>query len=249
MTLDPDDARPPYAQVADALRREIEGGRTPAGSRLETHQQLASKFGVSIGTVKRALGELQGAGLVVSRQGQGTYVRTRRSVLQAIPPSFSAEILEGLWITSYQFKSGTGHIKHHADISYVTAQSNRRLTARNYPPDPRTQTTLPVFRNDIEAHLVNRHVIGHWRNVGDMRYFGSIHLAVRPGEEVMEGYYTGFSSDIEVDAMRWKWVRLEPVDLPPVELAHVKLKEPEMIYERVQQSDSPLILASLTEAT
>lgn len=84
-TLDPDDARPPYAQLVDALRREIEEGALPPGSKLPTHQQLASQYGVSVGTVKRALGELHGADLIVSRQGQGAFVRTRRSLLASVP--------------------------------------------------------------------------------------------------------------------------------------------------------------------
>ena len=66
-TLDPDDARPPYAQVVDALRRDIEEGVLQPGAKLPTHQQLVSQYGVSVGTIKRALGELQGAGLIISR--------------------------------------------------------------------------------------------------------------------------------------------------------------------------------------
>lgn len=75
--LDPDDTRPPYAQVVDAIRQGIERGELPPGSKLPSHQELVDHFGVSVGTVKRALGELQGAGLVLSRQGQGAFVRTR----------------------------------------------------------------------------------------------------------------------------------------------------------------------------
>lgn len=75
--LDPDDTRPPYAQVADVIRLAIEHGALPPGSKLPSHQALVEHFGVSVGTVKRALGELQGAGLVLSRQGQGAFVRTR----------------------------------------------------------------------------------------------------------------------------------------------------------------------------
>jgi DNA-binding transcriptional regulator YhcF (GntR family) len=248
LRLDPDDARPPYAQVVDALRREIEQGVLPPGAKLPTHQQLVAQYGVSIGTIKRALGELQGAGLIISRQGQGAYVRTRRSLLESVPQSFPADILAGLWVTCYEFNS-EGGIRRHADISRITPQSSRRVTAKNYPPDPRTEGHVPSFRNEIEAQLANRHLIGHWRNVSDTRYFGSIHLAVLPGEAVMEGYYTGFSSDIKVDAMRWKWVRLDPLSLSGVELAQVVLKEPDAIYDLLEHStyDAPLTLAAVVE--
>src|SRR4051794_16454942 len=74
--LDPDDARPPYVQVAAALRADIQAGAFVPGEPLPPHRELVEHFGVSLGTVKRALGELQGAGLVVSRQGQRAFVRS-----------------------------------------------------------------------------------------------------------------------------------------------------------------------------
>jgi DNA-binding GntR family transcriptional regulator len=77
--LDPDDARPPYVQVAAALRAEISTGAFAPGEPLPSHRELVDHFGVSLGTVKRALGDLQGAGLVVSRQGQRAFVRSGAS--------------------------------------------------------------------------------------------------------------------------------------------------------------------------
>jgi DNA-binding transcriptional regulator YhcF (GntR family) len=246
--LDPDDTRPPYAQVVDALRREIEQGVLRPGTKLPTHQQLVSQYGVSIGTVKRALGELQGAGLIISRQGQGAFVRTRRSLLASVPPSFSVSALAGFWVTGYQFNSKRG-LRCHADITKLTSESDRQVTAKNYPPDPRTQGRMSPFRNEIEAQLVNRHLIGHWKNISDTRYFGSIHLAVMPGEKAMEGYYTSFSSDIQVDALRWKWVRLDPISLSGVELSQVVLKEPDVIYALLENSayDTSLALTVVVE--
>jgi DNA-binding transcriptional regulator YhcF (GntR family) len=248
LRLDPDDARPPYAQVVDAVRRDIEQGLLSPGAKLPTHQELVAQYGVSVGTIKRALGELQGAGLIISRQGQGAFVRTRRSLLESVPHTFSADMLAGFWVTCYEFNS-EGGIGRHADISRITPQSSRRVTAKNFPPDPRTQGHVPSFRNEIEAQLANRHLIGHWKNVSDTRYFGSIHLAVLPGETVMEGYYTGFSTDIKVDAMRWKWVRLDPVSLAGVDLSHVTLKDPGEIHELLAGSayDPPLTLAAVVE--
>lgn len=248
LKLDPDDPRPPYAQVVDALRREIELGALPSGTKLPTHEQLRLHYGVSVGTIKRALGELQGAGLIVSRQGQGAFVRTQRSLLETVPHSFSADVLTGHWLTCYQFV-WEEHIGFHADITKITAHSDRRLTARNYPPEPRTQGHLPAFRNDIEAQLANRHVIGYWRNTSDTRYFGTLHLAVLPGEAAMEGYYTGFGSDIKVHAMRWVWVRLDPVSLSGVDLAGVVLKPPDVLYARFEHPpyEAPLKLAAISE--
>ena len=65
----------------------------------------------------------------------------------------------------------------------------------------------------------------------------------------MEGYYTAFSSDIRVDVMRWKWVRLDPLSLLGVDLPQVALKEPDAIHALLEQSayDAPLTLAAVAE--
>ena len=74
--LDPDDVRPPYRQVASSIQRDIKAQRLRPGDKLPSIAALAEDFGVSHGTVKRAIGLLQTGGLVVSRQGQGAFVRT-----------------------------------------------------------------------------------------------------------------------------------------------------------------------------
>jgi hypothetical protein len=157
-------------------------------------------------------------------------------------------MLGGFWVTSYKFDSGRG-IRCHADITQLAPQSDRWVTGKNYPSDPRTQGQVSPFRNDIEAQLVNRHLVGHWKNLSDTRYFGSFHLAVLPGEAVMDGYYTGFSSDIQVDAMRWKWMRIDSASLSGVDLQKVTINDPEMIYALLENSanDVPVDLAALVE--
>jgi hypothetical protein len=172
---------------------------------------------------------------------------TDQLVWKAAAESANAETLGGLWVTAYQFKSA-GTLRHHADVTRITPQSSQRLTAKNYPPDPRTEGRVPAFHNEIEAQLANRHVIGYWRNVSYIRYFGSIHLALLPGEAVMEGYYTAFSSDVRVDVMRWRWVRLDPASLSGIELARVALKEPDRIHALLETThEAPLPLSAVAE--
>lgn len=75
--LDPDDPRPPYLQVADELRALIESGELAPGEQLPALPALEAEYGVSTGTARSALGVLRDAGLVVTRHGKGTFVRTR----------------------------------------------------------------------------------------------------------------------------------------------------------------------------
>lgn len=75
--LDPDDPRPPFQQVTNALRASILTRKFQPGDQLPGLPQLAEHYGVSIGTVQKAIGLLRQDGLVVTRQGAGTYVRQR----------------------------------------------------------------------------------------------------------------------------------------------------------------------------
>ncbi|MQA26034.1 MAG: GntR family transcriptional regulator [Micromonosporaceae bacterium] len=76
--LDPDDPRSPYRQIADQLRTAIESGQLAPGAQLPPVSALTEEYGVSPNTAKSALAALRDEGLIVSRQGKGSYVRTRR---------------------------------------------------------------------------------------------------------------------------------------------------------------------------
>lgn len=94
--LDRDDARPPYVQVADAVRATIEAGQYGPGDKLPTHAELVSAYGVSVATVKKALSTLQAAGLIVSRRGEGAFVRTHPSDPTALRQDDATSLREAI---------------------------------------------------------------------------------------------------------------------------------------------------------
>ena len=57
------------------LLEEIMAGRFSVGDRLPTEKQLAQRFSVSRPVVREALQRLQTDGVVIARQGSGTYVQ------------------------------------------------------------------------------------------------------------------------------------------------------------------------------
>ena len=77
--LDPDDPRPPSVQLADVLRTAITEGRYEPGAQLPSYSALSTEYEVAPNTVKSALAALRAEDLIVSRQGKGSYVRTRRN--------------------------------------------------------------------------------------------------------------------------------------------------------------------------
>lgn len=173
--------------------------------------------------------------------------RTGSDLLARVTNSFSSKQLHGAWVTGYQFSEPT---RHHVDIAHIAAEGDRLIRVQNFPPEPRTEGHTVPFRNAIEAELVNRHLVGYWKNMSDARYFGVLHLAVLPGETMMEGYYTGLRDDIHVSIGPWIWVLLDPESLADSDLSHVTLKEPAELYALLAsrtQYDAPLALKDVVE--
>lgn len=75
--------RPLYRQVYDFLVRQIAESAWRPSEALPSEQELASRLGVSQGTVRKALDALAVEKLVERRQGKGTYVaeQTQESAL------------------------------------------------------------------------------------------------------------------------------------------------------------------------
>ncbi|MCW3815976.1 substrate-binding domain-containing protein [Micromonospora sp. DR5-3] len=95
-----------FQQLAGVLRRGILAGDWAAGTKLPTESQLARETGLSLTTVRRAYEELVGQGLVVRRQGAGSFVtvpnrrepRTRWSIGVLVPDTqlYYPRVLQGI---------------------------------------------------------------------------------------------------------------------------------------------------------
>jgi GntR family transcriptional regulator len=73
-TAESPDFRPLYAQVKELLIARLVRGEWRPGEILPSEFSLAATFGVSQGTVRKALDEMAAQNLVVRRQGRGTFV-------------------------------------------------------------------------------------------------------------------------------------------------------------------------------
>jgi GntR family transcriptional regulator len=65
---------PFYRQIVDQMADMVRAGTLEPGSRLASVRELALQLQVSLITVRRAYADLEAAGLIVRRQGQGTFV-------------------------------------------------------------------------------------------------------------------------------------------------------------------------------
>ena len=67
---------PLYRQIKDFLIRSLEEGEWGPGAAIPSEGELAQRFNVSQGTVRKAIDELAAENMLVRRQGKGTFVAT-----------------------------------------------------------------------------------------------------------------------------------------------------------------------------
>jgi GntR family transcriptional regulator len=63
-----------YEEVKQKITEDLVRGRYPIGQALPAEKDLSKELDVSIGTLRKAVDELVAEGIVVRRQGRGTYV-------------------------------------------------------------------------------------------------------------------------------------------------------------------------------
>jgi DNA-binding GntR family transcriptional regulator len=63
-----------YVKLADTIVADIASGSLPQGAALPGERAMTELYGVSIGTVRRAIVELRKRGLVATLPAKGTYV-------------------------------------------------------------------------------------------------------------------------------------------------------------------------------
>lgn len=74
--LNPNSSRPLYQQLAGHLKKQIQDGKYPVGSKLESEPEIAERYNVARGTVRQALDLLVNEGLLDRVQGKGTFIVT-----------------------------------------------------------------------------------------------------------------------------------------------------------------------------
>jgi GntR family transcriptional regulator len=91
--LDSASGVPAYLQVVQQVKRALRLGLLHPGEQLPTVREVVAALAINPNTVLKAYRELEREGLVVSRPGQGTFVRR---ALTAVPPADLAALRAGL---------------------------------------------------------------------------------------------------------------------------------------------------------
>ena len=85
---------PMHQQISEMLIREIAAGRMMEGEKLPPERDMAAGLGIAVGTLRKALDDLERKGLLERIQGSGNYVRSQPDVA-SVYSMFRLELVEG----------------------------------------------------------------------------------------------------------------------------------------------------------
>ncbi len=125
-------------QIVKELQAQIASGSLRPGARLESHEQLATRFGVSRTAIREALKILSSKGLVALRQGDGTYV-SRPDPETVVEPPYASFLRERATIVEL--------LEARRHIEVATA----RLAARHATPEELRAMALLLDGMDEDA--------------------------------------------------------------------------------------------------
>ncbi|MBN9098861.1 MAG: GntR family transcriptional regulator [Pseudonocardia sp.] len=192
--LDPDDPRPPYQQVANALRAAILTRTFKPGDKLPSGPELAKRYGVARMTVQQAIRILRDEGLIVSRQGSGVYVRERTERPVGLRPHLERAFEEPK--VSIDFAGFSGETLHGAIAEPIDKVRAGRLRpesihVRILVPDPHDPWTLPARVDDLSdspafrkraGRIMERHtyaIVDAVNELGELGLIADAHAEIR----------------------------------------------------------------------
>lgn len=71
---------PKYIQISEMLIRDVAAGHLADGAKLPPEREMAADLGISVGTLRKSLADMQDKGLLERVQGSGNYVRAQSDV-------------------------------------------------------------------------------------------------------------------------------------------------------------------------
>lgn len=153
---DPMSDRPAYNQVAEHLRQRIYSGDLAPGDKLPSEAGLIKQFDVSRVTARGAIKDLQAEGLIVTRQGKGSFVRDREATrrLPATRYQEEAEFAAGRVAepaTSYGFDWAKSRDRYRVDASFRETRAPGRVAELFGIP-----ASEPVLERRLVFHVDDR---------------------------------------------------------------------------------------------
>ena len=134
---------PLYQQIKGLILQSLQQGEWKPGESIPSEMELAARFRVSQGTVRKAIDELAAENLVVRRQGKGTFVATHAEQHVSIPVFLKLFPILAMpaWKPGPAPVIDCRRVRASADISRVLALRSGDPSCR-----PNASCRLPVFQ-------------------------------------------------------------------------------------------------------
>lgn len=103
--------QPLYQQIKTLITQRLIAGEWAPGVAIPSEMDLAARFGVSQGTVRKAIDELAAENILIRRQGKGTFVATHNEdkvklrFLRLVAADGSKELLDNQLLTCERSKA------------------------------------------------------------------------------------------------------------------------------------------------
>ncbi len=150
---------PLYSQIAASLQRRIAAGRLAPGTRLPPERELSEMLRVNRMTLRQALHELEAQGLLIRRQGDGTYVSEpviERQAGKLISFTYGMQrrgFKPGAKIVCFAKRRVDASLAAHLKLRASLVYDLHRLRYINDEPVLLERFTIPVERfPDLEKH-------------------------------------------------------------------------------------------------
>lgn len=214
-------AVPLYSQLEDVLRARIISGELSQGEQLPPLPALSSEFGMSLGTVRQALFSLEQEGLIVRRQGKGSFVAGPR-----IPQDLS------LVSSSSSYRTVLGNKLSTQLLSVEILPANRLVAERLAVPEQTDVVVIGKLKLDEgEPFFLSTSYL-------ERSAFPAIEL--EDHESALLDLLTDKYHVAITEVQGW----LEPVLTADLQsrLLKVKRRSPAMLYDRVRYSGSKPVM-------
>ncbi|WP_394615560.1 GntR family transcriptional regulator [Lentzea sp. JNUCC 0626] len=114
MTDNAQPGRVGYREIADDLRRQIDSGELPPGSKVPGENDIISRYGVANLTARHALDVLKSEGLIIAKRGSGTFVREFKPIRRVSPDRLRSSTSWGsgrpIWATDVGTRPRTENV-------------------------------------------------------------------------------------------------------------------------------------------
>lgn len=194
-----DSDRPKYQRMVERLESGIASGQWKAGDRLPSNRELAVLFGVTIGTVSKAMSEAVRRGIVDTRIGSGTYIREPRDFglhgstgagqldlsLNVLPVGPVQDLLKSA-MTAHAQRQGAASMFAHVDVQ-------QRASLRQAAAEWLTAMGTPTANHEVVLTSGVHHGL-----------LVAFHLLLQPGDVALCDIlsYTGFKRIAKLRGVR-----------------------------------------------